>query len=178
MDKIEIPISKKKTILSIIGALMFILVGIWFVIYPPHEFLTFSVSAALGQILGAIAILVFGIFSIGLFKILINKKVGLTIDSVGILWNAGGLSVGFVPWEDVVEIKEYKINGQPFINVIVTDPQKYLHRYKSYLSRRMAEMNIKLCGTPVNISATSLKCNFRELHKLLTFAFDEHKANR
>jgi hypothetical protein len=38
--------------------------------------------------------------------------------------------------------------------------------------------NVKLTGTPVNISANSLQMNFSELQALLTGAFEAHKASR
>ncbi|GAB6009420.1 STM3941 family protein [Dysgonomonas reticulitermitis] len=174
MDKIEIPISRRKSILILLGAIMFVVVGIWFAFYPPPN--PFRLNPVFIQILGVVSVLFFGVCGVACAKTLITKRIGLTIDSSGILCNSGGAAVGFVPWEDIIDIEDYYISGQGIIKIIVDNPQKYIDRQKSAFSRRIAEMNYKLYDTPVQISANILKCDFAELYNLLKVELEENRV--
>jgi hypothetical protein len=84
--------------------------------------------------------------------------------------------MGFVPWEDIIDIEEFYVSGQGIIKIIVSNPQKYIDRQKSAFSRRIAEMNYKLYGSPVQISANILKCGFAELYSLLKVELEENRV--
>ncbi|MFV0538983.1 MAG: STM3941 family protein [Dysgonomonas sp.] len=174
MDKIEIPISKRKTILMLLGALLFVVGGIWFIISPSlfaSKFNPFIIQA-----LGVVTILFSGGCGIVFVKTLTTKNIGLTIDSTGILCDFGKASVGLVPWEDIVDIEEFYVSGQGIIKIIVDNPQKYIDRQKSAFLRRIAEMNYKLYDTPVQISASILKYDFAELYNLLKVELEENRV--
>lgn len=174
MDKIEIPISKKKSILILLGAIVFVFVGIWFIISP--SLFASKINPFIIQTLGVVTVLFFGLCGIACTKTLITKKTGLTIDSSGILCDLGGIAIGFVPWEDIIDIEEFYVSGQGIIKIIVSNPQKYIDRQKSAFSRRAAEMNYKLYDTPVQISASILKYDFSELYNLLKVELEENRV--
>jgi hypothetical protein len=174
MDKIEIPISRRKSILILLGAIMFVALGVWFVMSP--SLFSSKYNPLVIRILGVVTVLFFGVCAIALVKALITKKTGLTIDSSGILCDSGGIAIGFVPWKDIIDVEEFYVSGQGIIKIIVSNPQKYIDRQKSAFSRRMAEMNYKLYDTPVQISANMLKCNFAELSGLLKVELEENRV--
>lgn len=92
---------------------------------------------------------------------------GLIISSDGIVDNSSGVSVGEIPWTEVIGIEENKIQSQKFISIKVSDPLKYAN--KGNVLRRMSNRaNIKICGTPVNISVNSLKIGHNELLEIIT----------
>jgi hypothetical protein len=55
---------------------------------------------------GLAGIIFFGFVGFYLLKKLFNKKPGLIISNSGIVDNSSGISVGFIPWSDIKEIKE------------------------------------------------------------------------
>ncbi len=176
MNKTEIPFSKKKSLLMLLGAIIFVAIGVWFAAYPPSN--PPRLSPIIIQILGIVTLLFFGMGVIVCIKALITKKIGLTIDSSGILCDWGKASVGFVPWEDIVDVKDYYINGQGIIMIIVNNPQKYIDRQKNAFLRRTANMNYNLYGTPVQISTSLLKCDFDELYNLLKVELEEYRIQK
>lgn len=174
MDKIEIPISKKKSILILLGAIVFVIVGIWFIISP--SLFASKINPFIIQTLG-VAIVLFSAVGVFVFiKTLTTKNIGLTIDSTGILCDFGKASIGFIPWEDIVDIEDFYVSGQGIIKIIVRNPQEYIDRQKNAFLRRMAEMNYKLYDTPVQISASILKYDFSELYNLLKVELEENRV--
>jgi hypothetical protein len=174
MDKIEIPISRKKSILMLLGSLLFVAAGIWFVISPSSFSGKYDPVFILA--LGVLIVLFFGLGVFVSVRLLLQKKGGLTIDDTGIICDFGKNPVGFVPWEDIVDIEDYYVSGQSIIMIIVNNPQKYIDKNKNAFLRRMAEMNYKLYGTPVQLSANILKCDFAELYNLLKVELEENRV--
>lgn len=174
MEKIEIPISKNKSIILLLGSIMFVAIGIWFITDP---WLFFFLPSWIIQLTGAISILFFGICGIGYIKTLFQNKAGLVIDETGIFHNMGGIKAGYVPWNDITGIEKFRIGSQSFIKVLVHNPEEYISRQRNPILRRTAALNAKMYDTPVHIPSNLLKCNFSELYILLNMEFDKYKDN-
>ena len=50
------------------------------------------------------------------------------MDREGFTDNSSGVSTGRVPWSEVVEIGQYRVQRQKLISVHVIDPEKYVKR--------------------------------------------------
>ncbi len=111
----------------------------------------------------------------GCFK-LFDGKPGLTIDDDGIIDNASSVSAGRVPWGDILDLKIFQVGKQQSLVIIVANPQEYLDR--SGLFKRMINTaSLKLTGSPINISANTLKIGFDELRSILTEAIEQHRGS-
>ena len=90
--------------------------------------------------------------------------------------NASAVSAGYIPWTDVLEIRETNVVNQTFINLIVKNPQDYIDRQKSAFKRKLMQINYNSYGTVIGISANGLKCEYHELKANLDKTFSDFKS--
>lgn len=159
----------------LLGSAVFVGLGIWFVVSPPKTNLPILNNPILFIIVGIASILFFGLTGFIAIKKLRDKSPGLIISDEGVTDNSSGVGVGFIPWSDIFEIKEKVVMNQPFINLIVKNPQDYISRQKSALKRKTMEVNYKTYKTVIGISANGLKCNFSELKSIMEKGFADYK---
>jgi hypothetical protein len=176
--QIEIQLSKSKLTLMFLGAIIFVGIGFWFVTYPPEIKNSFFWNSIKLFIVGYTSILFFGTVGFFIFKKLRDRSPGLIISDQGIVDNSSGISAGFIPWTDILEINETKVINQTFINLIVKNPQDYIDRQKSVFRRKAMQLNYNSYGTVIGISANGLKSNYSELKAMLENKFEEFKQNK
>src|SRR6185503_6682164 len=107
-------LSKKKMILALLGAILFIVIGFWFLINPPRINNPFFGNPTVLFIIGLASIIFFGFVAITMIRKLPDKKAGLIINKQGIIDNSSGVSAGLVTWSDIEEIKVIQVMNQKF----------------------------------------------------------------
>ncbi len=107
---------------------------------------------------------------------MLNEKPGLIINSEGIVDNTNIMSLGLIPWGDVLAINEMIVQGRVFINVTVANPAEYFDRQKNPFKRVLMKMNYKAYKYVIDVRANHLKCGHQELFSLLQASFQEFKA--
>lgn len=175
---IEIQLSKSKIAIRLLGSIIFVVLGFWFVVRPPRISNSFFGNPTLMLIAGLASILLFGLIGFGLFKKLFDKSPGIIISDEGILDNSSGISAGFVPWEDILEIRETKVQRSYFINLVVKNPEYYINRQTNILKRKMTQMNYNTYGTVIGINAGALQCEHNQLKAMITDKFIEIKNKK
>ena len=172
-----IALSKTKLVLLLVGALGFVAVGIWLLTLDA-EFIAsqrkFN-NPSLVYGLGIVGIAFFGACGYIGIKKLFQQTPGLVLNAEGIFDNSSGVSAGLVPWSDISGIYEYAIGQQKFIAILVVDPDKYINRGNA-LRRMTNKANMKMSGTPINISANSLKLTYPELLAAITEYFQFYQV--
>jgi len=167
MNEIKIPLSKKKNFLMLLGAIVFVVLGILFV-YRPESFVSpifHNVSSI--RFVGILGTVFFGVCGIyGIIK-LSDKSYGLIINDNGIIDNTNASSIGLINWADISSIETRQIMSTKFLLIFITDPNKYLNHTAGF-KRKLLQANMKMYGTPLSIISNSIKCNFDELEKLIT----------
>lgn len=158
----------------LVGSILFVALGIWFLIDA------FGSNILLGNriikvIIGLLGILFFSWVGYYMSKKVFDNRPGLIISDQGIVDQLTGTCAGFVPWAEVLEIKEVRLSGQTFINLIVRDPEIYIERQESTFRRRLMRANLLRFGSVINISANGLQCSHRKLKLLLDSRFLEYK---
>lgn len=174
-EHIEIALSKKKMIFSFTGTLIFVAMGVWFVIKPPTSELFIFRNPTVIVILGIVAILFFGLLAIVLVKKLLDNKPGLVINSRGIIDNSSGISVGFIPWTDIQDIQTTQVSGVNFLIVILRNPHDYLDKVTQPLRKFMMKQNYRSYNSLVSISSSSLDISFVNLQNLMVDKFRKYK---
>lgn len=175
-EQIEIPLSKNKLTLMLICSLIFISLGLWFVIKPPTIRNPIIGNPTLILTVGIAAILFFGLCAIFIAKKLPDKTPGLIINNQGVTDNSSGVSVGLIPWDDIKGINMTNVANQKFLMLVVKNPDEYINRQKGFIKKKAMQMNYKSYGSPISISANGLKCNFNELFRILQDKFNDVKA--
>ncbi|HOF16967.1 MAG TPA: STM3941 family protein [Bacteroidales bacterium] len=175
-EQIEIPLSKTKMILTLLGSLMFVGLGIWFLTnLLKSNHWTFGNPTVI-FIAGIASVIFFGLVAIIIFRKFSDKKPGLIINRQGIIDNSSGVSAGLIPWTDIQEIKISLVMGQKLLLFIVKNPEDYLEKVTNPLKRNTIKMNYKICGSPISIASNALQTNFDDLYKLLIDKLNEYKS--
>ena len=174
-QRIEIALSKSKIVLMLLGALTFVAIGLWFVIAPPTIENSYWGNPTKIAIAGYASIIFFGLCAFFFIRKLPDNKPGLIIDDTGLVDNSSGLSAGHILWSDIENISVIEIHRQKLIMLQVKNPQLYIDRQTSLFKRKGMELNNKMYGTPLSITANGLKTSFDNLMTILT---DKLQASR
>ncbi len=181
---IEIPLNKKKIAALTIASFVFIIAGILFA-YQPEKFVSeyifryrmFNNPESI-RIIGIIAFLFFGASGIYGIKKLFDKKIGLTIDSIGITDNSSASSIGLIEWNDISGIRTEQIMSSKFLLIDIINPEKYIGKAKSGIKAKLMRANMNKYETPLSISSSTLKYEFGKLEKLLKAELKQNKNAR
>ncbi len=177
MNKIEIPLSNTKILLLLLAGVAFVIIGALFIIDPEEFVSPFKRSPEMIRIGGIASVLFFGPASIYAFLKLIDTKMGLSVDEVGIYDNTNATSVGLIKWTDITEIKTGQVASTKYLLILIHNPVDYINRMKGF-QRKISEANNKIYGTPLSISSNTLKYDFNDLERLLKERFSEHCQKR
>lgn len=175
VDEKIIELSETKIALAITGATVFVAIGVWMLsldeasIRSSRNFRLFFNNPMYVQALGLLSIVVFGLLAVFFCKKLFDKKPGLIFTNSGIVDNASAVAAGFIPWSEVMGAYVFEVPQQKMLIIKVKEPHKYVDRGNA-LKRKLNQANYKMCGSPIAISANTLKIKFAELHSL----FDEY----
>lgn len=174
MNKIEIPIGKSKILLLLIAALIFVILGILFTVDPEKFNSSIFANPQLTRIIGIVAIVFFGAACIFGVRKLFDKRIGLTIDDIGIIDNTNASSVGRINWSDITEIKTQKVYSTEFLLIYTKNPEQYLSKMSGF-KRKLMEGNNSMYGTPLSITTSTIKIKCEDLEKLLNDKWNEVK---
>lgn len=169
--QIEIPLSKIKLTLMLLGSIVFFGTGIGIMVHPAKIDGSIFQNPTINFIFGIVTILFFGIAAIFAFKKLNDNSPGLIISDEGVVDNSSGISTGFIPWTDITAIKETKVFNNRMINLVVKNPEEYISRQKSFIKRKIVQSSYNSFGTVISISANGLKCNQSDLKAILDNKF-------
>lgn len=165
--RIEIPLSKAKIIVMIATCLVFVCLGVFMILNPDGmQSRRFGPEWIIS--IGVIGILFFGAIGISIIKKMGEKRTGLVIDQDGIWDNSSGVSAGLIKWPDVLGIRKVQVYGTRFLLIDVRNPEDYIKNATGLLKKNAMKANKNRYGTPISISAGSLRIKFNALeHKLL-----------
>lgn len=119
------------------------------------------------RIVGNIFLVSFAAASAVALKMVLFKKVVLTInDKFLIITSMIGTSEQ-VLWEDVTGFSEVRDKRSHYIAVMVKDPEEILELQQNKLTYKLMRHNIKLYGTPFLIQTDNLNAHRKEIMELL-----------
>ena len=176
MTEIKIPFSKKKKLLMLLGAAIFVLLGVLFVTSPGNFTSPFHQNMVLIRLVGLSSGVFFGGCAIyGTIKPFDNKY-GLIINNEGIIDNTNASSIGLINWADILSIKIENVISTRFLLIFIKNPENYINRAKG-LKRKLLYTNMKMYGTPISIISNSIKFNFDDLEDLIKTNLNEYQKN-
>lgn len=175
MDRIEIYTSKKKSILILIGSIVFVVAGAFFVVNP-ERFLTLRMqNPHIIRIVGIASILFFvlGIF-VGI-KRLIKSDIALIIDQIGLNVNPKKSLTEFIKWDDILGFEEVKIQSTRILIIGVKKPEHWIEKETSTIRKKLMRFNMNNYDSPFNIAAAGLDISYTELNNKLNLYFEKYK---
>jgi hypothetical protein len=171
-------LSKRKQTKLLVISIAFFILGFWVLIFQPEVSNIIFNNSIVKYGAGAVSVLM-GLLGIYFFaRKLKDKRPGLIISGKSIIDNASGISAGEILWEDIIEIKIFKVFQQKLIMLILKHPEEYISRQKNSLKRKMMSANYKSYGSPVSITANSIDIEFSELKLLFEQKLAEHKSKK
>jgi hypothetical protein len=175
MERIEIYTSRKKSIIILIGSIIFVGLGVLFVANP-ERFLTLRMqNPDIVRIVGIASVLFFG-FGIFLgIKRVIKSEIALIIDNKGLNVNPEKSLTKFIEWKDILGFKELKIQSQKMLIIVVKNPEKWIEREKGAFRKKLMKFNLNNYDSPFNIGAAGLDITYVELNEKLNKYFKEYK---
>lgn len=173
-NQIEIPLRKQKLYLMLFGSIIFVVMGTWLVVNPPKSNNPIYGNPLIVLISATSTIVVYGYVMFILFKKLRDNKPGLIINSTGIIDNSSVLSAGMILWTETIEISASHVMNQKILMFILKNPEEYLNRQNGIVKRKAMEIDYRMYGSPIRISANTLDTNFEELYELLQSKFNEN----
>ncbi|MEN2415568.1 STM3941 family protein [Flavobacterium mesophilum] len=174
MSEIRIDLNKRKIFLALIGSIIFIFLGIQFILNPEH-FVSHSYrNPGFIKIAGFASIIFSGICLIFLLFKIFDKKPGLIINDNGITDNSHYGSVGLIDWSKIKGIRTRQVMSTKFLLIDVSNPQAFIENSSRFKASLM-KANLKMYGTPLSITSNSLNYNFDDLEKLILKEWDKYK---
>ncbi|SFU66735.1 hypothetical protein SAMN05216480_11259 [Pustulibacterium marinum] len=174
-DRIEIPLSKTKLLLLLLGGIGFVVLGTWFTIHPEQFKTPLFQSSEVIRMSGIASIVFFGVCVVFIFKKLFDKKVGLIMDENGITDHSSGTSVGLIEWDDIIGLETVQVASTKIMMLLTNQPEKYIARAKNGIAKQAMKANYKMYGSPLSIASNSLQITYDDLEKLITKVLDERK---
>jgi len=159
-----IELSRQKTLRLVGGSVAFVAGGWWMLHLGAADIerLPGFNLPWLTHALGIVLVVFFGLGVLVGLRQLLDRRPGLVLDAQGLHDNTSGVSAGLVPWSDITGFSVFQIYGQRSLIVHVSDTAKYAAR-GGFVGRMLRHMNLKLCGSPVAITAQSLQIDFDDL---------------
>lgn len=105
------------------------------------------------QVFGWLGVCFFGLGLVIIPARFFRSRPEVVIDRRGI--EDRRLGIGLIPWEDVIGVSVRAIRSSKFLSVEVSEPGKYLTRYKPW-QRQMARANRALGFSEISIAFTGL----------------------
>lgn len=174
-ERIEIPFKKWKMVLLLFCVIPFVLAGIVEVANELNQGSSVSSVSSISLVDGfaSLLFLVIGglIFSV---KMLIRPP-GLIIDQTGITDDTHENSIGHIEWGDITDIRIFRQNNQQALIISVRNPDDYVNRQSDVITRKAADMNYIVYGTPIKISTVDLTYTAEALNAMLHVQFDKIK---
>lgn len=167
-SSIEIPMSKSKLTRLMLAALVFVILGVLFILRPEtfkNPFLGNSIVIV--EAVGIAAVVFFGICLLFMIKRYGDKRPALIINESGITDHSSAIPAGFIPWSHIQDIVEIEIYKNRLLLIKVKDPSLYINRQTAFLKRKAVEVNYKTYGTPISIGSQAIQYNFDDLKTLL-----------
>ncbi len=174
-NKIEIKLSKVKLLLLLLGAIMFIGIGILFIINPDEFAKGLLKNPEIVYVSGVVTIIVFGLSSIIIIIKLFSNSVGLTIDDHGITDYSSTTSVGLIEWSDIIGIETMQIASTKTLVIDIKNPQKYIKKAKNKMALGTMKRNCKSYGSPLSLISEALEIKHKALEQLLIEELEKRK---
>jgi hypothetical protein len=173
---IEIALNKKRMLPILLGALVFVLLGIGMISLVFKARNQIALQAFL-CIVGLAAVLFFGLIAIVLLPKMISSKPGMILSDEGLIDNTSGVSVDFIPWHDIRKINFSYSGTHTFVVVMVKKPGKYIERESNIIIRLAMQLNYKISGSPIHILASFLDINLNTLNEMIATKRFQKKLN-
>lgn len=156
MNAIKIKNSIWKTILLLLAAIAFVVIGIFILLDQESDLIMKGIAI--------IGILFFGAaIPIGIIKI-VKSDAELELTDKHLIIQPNTKKEIKLNWSEIVDFNVVKIKGTKIITILVSNPQSWIDKETNLIKRKLMKFNLNNYGTPFSITTSSLAVSH---HKLL-----------
>jgi hypothetical protein len=159
--ELVVPASVWKLVALAAGSVAFVLAGAWMVRRPENP---------TDVLAGAAAMLLFGACGIFVIVRIARRAPAVVINDQGILDNASALAAGFIAWDEIEDIREYRFRNQVFLGIFPKQLDAILARQPAW-KRQAIRANLALGAAPINIPQVVLPMRVADLLKEIRARF-------
>ena len=175
MEKIEIYSSRKKSVLLLVGSIVFVALGVWLVLEADNLSGWRGRSSLFTRGVGIASIPFFGLGIFVGIKRLIQSEIYLVISYEGLNVNPKKSLTECIKWDDINSIEEIKIKSTRIVIIGVKNPEYWLVKETNGFRRKLMQFNIRNFNSPFNIAAAGLDISSAKLIETLKNYFDRYK---
>jgi hypothetical protein len=150
-----VPASRTKLVALALGAAGFVLAGVWMMVIVAK-------GSVFITMVGAFSVVFFGLLGVYAMRRLIWPTPAVVINREGIWDNASALGVGFIAWDDIARLHEYRFRSQLFLGIVPKDLEAVLANQPLW-KRQAIRANLLLGVDPINIPQGILPMTVSEL---------------
>jgi hypothetical protein len=136
--------SQRQIVMSLLASIAFVALCIGIMIYLADE------KKPLFYLTAFFALPLFSYSTVMSLKHLLSKAPILNVNESGITDHASGLSVGFIPWSDILGAEITLIEKQKYLHIYLKNPEAYVKK-ASIARRLMMRVNSLFGGSPISI---------------------------
>jgi hypothetical protein len=155
MNDLVIPVSRLKLLGQFVAGSIFSALGALMMLYPMRY-------GWWERFIGLVTAGFFGAVALAIVYRLVRPASAITITAQGITDNASGLSVGLIPWDQVGEVREYRVENQTFLGIYAKDLEALIKKQPRW-KRSAIRANLKMGAAPVNIPQSSVGMKIADL---------------
>jgi hypothetical protein len=148
--------SQRQIVMSLLASIAFVALCIGIMIYLADE------KKPLFYLTAFFALPLFSYSTVMSLKHLLSKAPVLNINQLGITDNASGLSVGFIPWSDILGAEITLIEKQKYLHIYLKTPKVYIKK-ASIARRLMMKVNLLFGGSPISIAQLIMSENLEDI---------------
>ena len=161
-DRLVIHLSRAKMTLVLLGAIAFVVAGVWIATSDATRNVPFW-EVFIASYVGVPFFSACGLYAA--YR-LVRRRPALELDSTGITDAASGLGAGRLSWDEIDHVVLYKYQGQSMLGIVPKDLEAFMNRQSS-VRRSLTKLNLKLGCAPINIPQVGLRMKLAELAEIL-----------
>ena len=155
MTDLVIPPSRLKLLGQAAGGLVFAAVGLFLMFVPTRE-------GPFSRLIGLIMVVFFGAVAVTILYRLMKGAPAIIINARGIVDNASGVSIGLIPWDQIREVREYRVQDQVFLSITPRDLDALLEKQPRW-KRTAIRANLSMGAAPLNVPQAALGIKVSDL---------------
>ena len=162
-NELVIPVSRMKLVGIFLGASAFVALGVILMMIETRRGL-------FGKFIGLVTVAFFGAVAVSVLYRMLRPEPAVIINSRGIVDNSSGTSIGFIAWDDIAEVREYRYQNQTFLGIMPKDLDRVLAKLPKW-KRAAIRANLGLGAAPINIPQVVLGVKVSDLVREIELRF-------
>ena len=155
MTDLVIPASRIKLLGQFVAGLVFVAGGLFLMVVPTRQ-------GPFARLIGFVTVVFFGAIAVSILYRLVKGAPAIIINADGIVDHASGVSIGLIPWDQIGEVREYRVQDQVFLSIMPKDLDALLETQPRW-KRTAIRANLSMGAAPLHVPQAALGVRVSDL---------------